>query len=385
MSRLSVAILVEASNAYSSGLVKGISKYIWKHGPWNIFYEERTLDSPVPSWFRTWRGDGVIVRSRTQDLALAAVETGAKVVDLGQNRLPGLPTVYPDYAGSSIMAADHLKERLFERFAFVGLKDQRFSRLRREAFCQRLGGSVETFELNQREFLENGAIGSDEFVGWLKRLVKPCGIMVCYDLIGIYVIQACVNAGILVPEEIAVVGVNNDETLCGLSPIPLSSVAQDTIGAGYAAAELLDGLIQGKKDLPTSIVVPPLYVVKRISTDACVSSDKIVGQAMQIILKSACKGLSVHSLSEQLNINRRQLERRFKKFMRRTVHDEIRRIQLQEACQLLSGTKLSIANIARRVGMGASSQLSIVFKARFGQTPGEYRKSVDAKASGGDQ
>lgn len=369
MKNFKVAILVETANEYSRGLMRGISRYILENGTWDIYYEERALDSPVPKWLASWRGDGIIVRSQTQDTTAAALATGAKVVDLSENRLPGLPTIYHDYAATARLAAEHLQERRYPNFGFVGIRGRKFSNARLVAFCNYFHGNVSVLELEPNELAESGISGHERLTEWLTQLPKPCGVMVCYDLVGIYVIQACRSAGIHVPEDIAVVGANNDEIQCWLSPVPLSSVALNTFQSGYEAAKLLNSLMLGYPPPETPTIVPVLHVVARKSTDSWAVGDALIREALQIIRRDAFKGLTVDQISNTLGIHRRQLERRFRTVTGRTIHDEIQRTQLTRANELLVGTDLSLASIANRVGFSSASYLAAVYKKVYNKTP----------------
>ncbi|MDO4584467.1 MAG: DNA-binding transcriptional regulator [Planctomycetia bacterium] len=369
MVRYQVAILAEAANGYSRGIVKGISHYIWKNGPWDIYYEERALDSPVPHWLADWHGDGVIVRSQTQDVTAAAIATGAKVVDLSENRFPGLPTIYHDYAATAQLAAQHLQERFYPHFGFVGIEGRKFSVARRDAFCEALDKKVSVLELPQEEFAKNSFSSHLQLTNWLLQLPKPCGIMACYDLVGIYVIQAAVRAGFFVPEEIGVVGANNDEIQCQLSHVPLTSVVVNTFQSGFEAARLLHHLMQGGEPPESPLIVPVTEIVPRKSTDACMIGDPIVRDALILIRQKACEGVTVAEIAVAMGIHRRLLERRFRSVMNRSVHDEIVRFQMERARELLRDTSMTLERIARRTGFKSASYFVTVYRKIFHQTP----------------
>ncbi len=373
----SVAILVETANAYSRGIVEGISRYIFENGPWNIYYEERALDSPSPTWLKTWHGDGIIVRSRNPKLTQLALQTGASVVDLGENRIPGVPTIYPDYDGCSRLAVEHLKQREFRHFAYLGIAGRNFSQRRMAAFKNyaRDSESVSVLEMAQRDLTKSPFQTNHGLGDWLQKLPKPCGLMVCYDLLGIYVIQACLASSIRIPEDIAVVGVNNDEIQCLMTPIPLSSVVQDTNRAGREAAALLQSLMDGAAPPETPKIIPPLYVEARQSTDTMAVQDSLVKNALVIIRERGCLGITVQEIVEELSVSRRLLERRFTQTLNHSIHDEIRRVQMNRAWELLRGSSLTLDTIARRIGFSAASHFSAAFKDFYNRRPGEVREA----------
>lgn len=374
--RYNVAILTEAANSYSQGITTGIANYISEQGNWNISYEERALDSPSPAWLKSWKGDGIIVRSKDPKVALMAVRTGAKVVDLGENRLPGLPTVYPDYAGVANLAAEHFKARQLKRFAYVGIEDRQFSEKRKSAFIKALGASenVHLFDLEQDGISASAFLPDSKLGKWLKSLPKPVGIMTCYDLVGLYVIQACMALEIPVPEEVSVIGVNNDLIQCRMSAIPLTSIAQNTERAGYEAAKLLQSLMEGESQPEKDLIIPPLGIVERQSTDFWAFDDEIVKRALHYIRLNACLGITVQDICESLNISRRLLERRFFRSVNRTVHDEIAIVQMNRAKDLLQNSHMSLVSVAKAVGFSNASHLSLAFKNTFGTTPGKIRR-----------
>lgn len=371
--RYEVAILVDTANAYSQGIMRGIANYIWENGPWDVYYEERALDSRIPSWLDTWHGDGIIIRSKTREAAKKALKTGAKVVDLGESRTENLPTIYPDYAASARLAAEHLKAHQFKNFAYVGISGRNFSKQRWQAFHTYVDSPCYAYHLKQNNvnYAWNHPMGP--FCKWLAALPKPCGIMACYDLVGLYVLQACRTIGLHVPEQIAVVGVNNDLTQCELACPPLTSVAQDTFKAGYEAAALLHRLMQGLEPPKVPLKVPPLGLVARSSTDTWLISDSLVTNALRIVREKACLGVTVDDIAHELHITRRTLERRFRIALACTVHDEISRIQMTRAAALLRGTTQTLETIAGKVGFRSASYLTTAFKKEFRCTPGDYR------------
>jgi LacI family transcriptional regulator len=190
--------------------------------------------------------------------------------------------------------------------------------------------------------------------------------------LGFWLLDACKRAGTVAPEEVAVVGVENDEALCAMATPPLSSVALDTERIGYQAAELLDGLMRGKR-APTTTSVPPLGIITRQSSDVVAIEDPLLAQALQYIRQHACEGISVDDVLRHAPLSRSKLERDLRQLLGRSPNAEIRRVQVQQSQRLLVETDLSLAQIAERTGFRYVQYLCETFKKQTGQTPGEYR------------
>lgn len=371
-----IAILIETINSYGRGIVRGIYRYINDQPANTLFFEERTLDSPPPAWLNRWRGNGIIVRDRTGECCRTALKTGAKIVDLSERRHPGVPTVFSDYVGCSNMAAKHLMERGFAHFGYVGIRDRPFSERRRDAFVRAVGEAA-VFDLHgdERTF---PSWGSDytALIDWLKKLPKPIGIMACVDLVGIGVLQACRLAGIGVPDEVAIIGVNNDELQCVMSNPPLSSVMQNPERIGFEACDLLFRLMAGESASLEPSFIEPLGVIARQSTDIFVVPDMLVVRSIRLIRENACRGMEIDEVAARLGVSRRTLERRFVKALNRTPHDEIIAVRISRARELLSETLLPLRVVAKRIGLKNLPYFTKLFIKETGIRPLEYRRKT---------
>jgi LacI family transcriptional regulator len=215
----------------------------------------------------------------------------------------------------------------------------------------------------------------DEAVeGWLARLPKPVALLACYDIRGRQAIDACRRAGIAVPDEVAVLGVDDDEVLCGLASPPLSSVMPDAIGAGRLAAELLDQLMRGGQLKRSEWLLSPLGIVTRQSTDVLAIDDPFVVAAIRQIRDHACDGIKVTDVARALKTTRRVLENRFTKRVGHTPHEEIARVQFRRIEQLLLETELSLAAIAARTGFKHTEYMTVAFTKRHGMPPSRWRQ-----------
>lgn len=378
--RKEVALLVETSNGYARGLLNGIISYIREHERWSVYLGEHSRGDDPPRWLRRWRGDGVIARIENARIAAAVVESRLPAVDVSAARkVARLPWVETDDRAIAQAAADHLLGRNFRQLAFCG--DDRFnwSRWRCDQFrriARQAGVPCSVYNPSQRANRDWDTM-EDEISQWLRSLPRPVGVMACYDIRARHVLDACRRVGLTVPDEVAVIGVDNDEFLCNLSDPPLSSVAPDTHRTGYEAAALLDRLMSGReRSRGQAIFVQPLGVVARRSTDVLALGDADISAAVHFIREHACDGIAVKDLLEKIPLSRRVLEGRFRKLLGRTPHDEIARVRFDRVQRLLRETRLPLAEIALRSGFRNAEYLTTAFRREFGVTPSVYRRSA---------
>jgi LacI family transcriptional regulator len=213
-------------------------------------------------------------------------------------------------------------------------------------------------------------------VDWLTSLPKPIGIMACNDFRGQHVLEGCRAARLSVPDEVAVIGVDNEHVICDFCQPPLSSVIPAAERIGFEAAGMLDRLMKGEKLEQRQVRIKPLGVAARQSTDVMAIDDGDVVAALKIIRDRACLGLSVADILREVPIARSSLERRFRKTVGRSPQAEIRGVQMKRARQLLCETDLTLNQIAALTGFKHSEYFSVVFKREVGQTPGQYRASA---------
>jgi len=307
------------------------------------------------------------------------MRSGLPVVDVSAGRfVPTLPWVETDDVAIARLAAVHLIERGFKHLAFCG--DQRFawSRQRGEAFTHFVAKSGRSVHVAP-ETEKPGEPSKDAAVllSWLRSLPQPVGIFACYDNRGLQVLDACRQLGLAVPEQVAVLGVDNDELLCELAYPPLSSVIPDARRAGYEAAAVLDGMMQGKAPRALEIRIPPRGIHARQSTDVLAIEDPHVVQALRYIREHACDPIDVSDVVRIVPVSRRVLEKHFLRALNRTPHAEILATRLARVRQLLSDTDLSLEEIARRSGFDHPEYLSVVFKRELGLGPRDFRRRLN--------
>jgi LacI family transcriptional regulator len=213
-----------------------------------------------------------------------------------------------------------------------------------------------------------------EIGNWLRQLPQPLGLMTCNDVRGLHVLDACSRLGFLVPEQVSVVGVDNEELLCELCNPPLSSVQPNSEQIGYSAAKLLDALMAGRSPGCRRLYVDPIQIVPRRSTEALALEDKGVAAAMRFIHEQAIFGCNVEDVLRETGMSRSVLERKFRQHLKRSPQEEIRVVRLNRVKQLLTETDFTLERIAELSGFEHPEYMSVVFKRMCGLTPGQYRR-----------
>ncbi|MHB1767538.1 MAG: AraC family transcriptional regulator [Phycisphaerae bacterium] len=384
-----IALLIESSRAYGRRVLQGITQYSRCHGQWSLYYEQRQTAEAPPKWLRNWRGDGIIARVDDAALARAIRRTGLPAVDLRGNVFSSMPVIKNDSAAVAELCANHLLERGFYHLAYCGFAGLSYSEQRLEYFrlylakrglsCHvHLSASPEA-SAGQRAIESVGLRPDPKLIQWIGRLPKPVGIMACNDVRGQQVLNTCRELDIAVPEQIAVVGVDNDDVLCDLSYPPMSSVELDTQRVGCEAAALLDRLMAGEPTQHSPLLIRPVRVIVRQSTDILAIDDPHVAEAVRHIRLHAIDGIKVEGVLDHLAakdklISRRTLERRFANLLGRTLNEEIMRVRLDRVKSLLLETDWPLCKIAQRSGFEFAEYMSVAFKRELQITPGEFRR-----------
>lgn len=381
-----VALIVETSIHYGREVLRGVTRYLRAmrpHQSWSVFLEQRELWASPPPWLKEWRGDGVICRKTSPALAKALASAGVPFVDLNdQSPVPDVPRIESDHAAIGAAAADHLLDRGFTHFAFCGFSDQAWSVGRRQGFTDRLSSRGHSCDVWQSPWTGPHAhpweAEQGEIATWVKSLPRPLGLMACNDMRGQHALDACQRVDVAVPEEVAVVGVDDDAVLCNLCHPPLSSVVPNAQRVGYEAAALLDRLMKGEAAPDGPLYVPPLGVTTRQSTDVLAIEEPAVASVVRFIRERACQpGFSMKDVLRHVGatapMSRSLLERRFRQHLGRSPQAEMRAVQVKRVKQLLAESDLPLAEVASLAGYAHPEYMSVAFKRETGQTPGQYR------------
>jgi LacI family transcriptional regulator len=369
-SDLRIRLYADVVFSYSRGILRGIADYAKVHRGWDFEFDPK-IDSDFTSTFKEDDVRGVIIQIRKQEQAEALIRAGMPAVNVANVVYPSvaLPAVFPDDLATGRMAGRYfLEERNLRSFAFCGPSDQEYSRLRREGFCKAV-------EPHQCVILRRpGDDPSPQREQILKSLPRPAGIFCHNDACAREVIREVTRMGCLVPDEISVLGVDNDEIHCELAGVQLSSIRLNTEQIGFEAASLLARIISGEPPPARPILIPPAQVITRRSTDVIALADAEVAKAVRFIRDHGGRGIHVEHLLEHTSCSRRSLEMRFRKSLGRSPYKEIRRVQIERARLLLSGTDRPVREIADACGFKETRQLSTAFQERYGISPRNFRR-----------
>jgi LacI family transcriptional regulator len=382
-----VIFLVETSRAYGRGLLRGVAQYSKLHGPWLFFTGPEFYVKGIEhsyEWMKSLDADGIVAPLWDDDIIEMIDKLTIPAVICGIER-PSINAcrVITDDAAVARMAGLYFLERGFKNFAFCGFEDAIWSRRRAESFSDTIRqAGFETHIYRTSAENDHTAKGQQSIIAeWLESLPKPTAVMACNDDRGRDVLAACRIAELGVPEEVAILGVDDDELICEMSYPQLSSIAVGTQRAGYEAARVLDKLMKGQplEESEKRVPINPLNVTTRQSTDVMAIEDKSVAEAVNFIRRHSREVIQVGDVAEAAGLSRRALEQRFKKVLAHSVHDEIKYARVSQMADMLTDTNFSMAQIARLLGYPDASNISRYFKQKKGMSPSEYRRRFGKK------
>ncbi len=373
-----VALIIETSLGSGRDILRGVARYVREHEQWALYHEPHGLEESVPRWLRRWNGDGIIARIQTRRIGLALAAIGIPVVDvLGVVPALPFPLVHVDNNAIAEMAAEHLLARGFRRFAFFGIEGENWSEQRYAGFCAAVSAvdaNVPIYRLpRDAKGRRSWERSEDRIARWITGLPKPAGVLLCSDQRGSQFLEACRRAGVAVPDELAVVSVDNDEPLCDVCLPPLSSVEPGHMHVGYQAAALLDELLRGATPPRKPLQLQPIETVTRLSSDVLAVPDVRVARALRLIREQARAGVRIDAIARQVGLSRSVLQRRFRALLHRSMHQEILNTRIRHARELLATTDIPLAAVAEQAGFRHQEYLGAVFRARIGKTPAQVR------------
>lgn len=372
-----VALVIETSNAYSRNVLAGVYEHMRAGGHWATFLPEHGRGMPPLKELARWTGDGIIARIETAETARVIERMGLPAVDISAGRLlPTVPYVETDDAQIAELAARHFLDNGFQHFAYCGERRFRWSENRQRSFHNALAGFGRTVHVFEEPADRSGDVERTlaRIGEWLLGLPKPVAVFACYDARGRQVIDECHRVGLRIPEDVAVLGVDDDELLCSLMTPPLSSIIPDAQRAGRLAGELLDQLIDGR-DVPLENLLPPLGVAIRCSTDVLAVDDPLIAASVAFIRANVHRGIKPEHVVAAVGSSRKALDQAFVRRLDRTVREAILQVQFKLVEQLLAGSDLKLAAIAIRCGFRHPEYMTVAFSKRYGVSPSEWRKS----------
>lgn len=373
-----VVLLIETSRQFGRSLLRGIGRYVRLHGPWTVYREPGGLPARPPR-LRSWGVDGIIMRGEPiklqeiLDMGWAAVISPRSI-----ERVSGIPCITVDSVATGRMGAEHLLERGFRHLAFCGFSDRFWSVQRGEGFrlrAEEAGLGTHLYETPEARSERLWSKEHESIARWLRSLPRPIGILACTDYRGQHVIEGCRLAGLHVPEEVAVIGVCNDEIICSLCDPPLSSIFLNIEKAGYEAAEALDSMMAGQKvSKNTSITIEPINTVTRQSTDILAVEDPEVAKALCFVRRNSQRAVHVSDVIAVTSLSRRALEQRFQRTIGRSINQEIRRARVERVARALVETNQTVAEIAMALDYPGVDHIARYFRAERGLSPAAFRK-----------
>lgn len=384
-----VLLVIPTANIIHRQILNGILRYAHQHGPWEFHMITGLFEEQGIRRTKEWGCTGAIAFTETKAHVRAVLAADVPVVFINppavlmgaKSPLSHHCCVIRDHVAIGRSGADYFLDRQYTSFAYVGdVRNMPWSFDRARGFVERVfeqGFPCEVYpELSNKERDDFG-LESQRLRAWLKKLPKPVAIMAARDQRARQVLDACMDQGLSVPHEIAVLGVGNDEILCETTSPSLSSIELDGENTGYDCAKLLDERMcdADAARRPCLLSLSQARVFTRRSTDTSCVSDPLMAKAMTFIQERLGAQITVADVARHLNISRRLLEMKARKSIGRTVCDEIQRLRLNRARSLLRNTKMTVSEIAAECGFYDPSHLGLWFRKRFRLSPSAFRAS----------
>lgn len=358
--------------------LRGIADYASERGGWTFTRLPDTLGTSI-EWLRRWNGDGAFALITTPSDARVARTRPFPVVNLASHLSQlQVPSVVVDHRQIGVLAARHLIERGFKRFGFFGTTRLWYSVLRQESFARTVrdaGGECETLEVDPEAEARGWRNQHRQLLQWLGRLRAPVGVMASTDLRAGMVLDACREMGLRVPEDVGVIGVDDDPVIAEFCDPPLTSVSRNEQRVGREAAALLARLMKGAAASTEPILIPPAGIAARRSTETVAIDDPLVAHAVSYIRAHISGRFGVEKVLKELSVSRRSLEYRFRAALQTSPYDYINQLRVDAAKAMLAGPgKHKLTSVARACGFADPRRLRAVFGRVLGVSPKAYQK-----------
>jgi len=379
---IKILILIDYSSEFSRELLRGIIHYSKDFGPWTFYrlpsyYKILYGKEGIAHWAKEWGADAIIAQWDTEGKTLLKELNIPVILQNYRERSGYFSNLTGDYIGTGAMAARFFAQKGFRNFAFFGNKGVIWSMERGEGFkneVEKIGGSYYGFETESIEDnqLENGLSQLDE---WLLSLPKPIALFACDDSFALQVTEICKINNINIPNEISLLGVDNDELICNISDPPISSIVLDVEKGGYEAGRLLHQLIKKEKNEPFNIVINPVRIEARLSTEKYVISNKYIMTVVKYIEKNFASDISITDFTKLVPLSRRLLEIKFKEELGTSIYQFIINFRIEYFANLLLTTDKPLYELALESGFNDCKNISRTFKKLKNYTPGEYKNN----------
>ena len=381
-----ILLLIDFSSEFSRGILKGLIRYSKDHGPW-IFYRlpsyYKTLygEKGVIQWAKEWKADAIIARWDEEGTHLLTSLNIPIILQNYKSRSDYFSNLTGDYIGTGEMAAHFFIKRRYQNFAFYGNKGVIWSQERAEGFrkeIEKAGGNYYYFESENLDG-EQWSSSHLQLDNWLLSLPKPIALFACDDSFALRVSEICKINNIAIPDEIALLGVGNDELICNLSDPPISSIVLDVEKGGYEAGRLMDQLIHHQREEPFNIVIRPTRFELRKSTEKYNITNEYILQVVHYIEKHFTSEINIEELTRLVPLSRRNLEVKFKNEMGTTIYQFILNCRIDYFTHLLLTTNRPLFDLSIDAGFSDYKNISRLFKRMKGCTPLEYREKFGDK------
>lgn len=380
----SITLLFNANKVFDRQVIEGIGHYLQSSKvDWDVYLEEDFLCRL--EHIHEWGGDGIIADFDDMNIQRALAGTTKPIVGVGGSYskaadYPAVPYVATDNYALVQAAYEHLKRKGLDRFAFYSVptdEQHRWASERENAVKKLTAQDGYDCQIYQGHCTrpETWQYAMNRLTDWIESLPKPIGIIAVTDSRARHLLQACEHLGIVVPDNISIIGIDDDDIARFLNRISLSSVTQGCFEMGYKAAKLLHTQLNNIDVGNKRILVPPVGVASRQSTDFKALRDPYVIQAMHYIRRHATRGAKVEQVTDFVGISRSNLEQRFRAERGHSIHTELHNQKLVKACKMLIDTQVNPIEIANICGYPSLQYMYAVFKRHFCQTPKEYRES----------
>jgi LacI family transcriptional regulator len=382
-----IALLLGQEIGYCREVLRGVQQYAVHRRKWVFRDAPPETDTLKP--LREWQPHGIIGLFFHRDVANAVVKLKIPLVNTTSTLADwSIPLVEVDHDSVGRLAAEYFLEKGYRNFGFFGSAWTHVSRTREAGYRQRLAATGFELATCHAEYLPRPPVGAswrhvdDQVERWLRTLPKPVAILCSNDVPARDLADVCRQLELRVPQEVALLGVDNDELECGLTWPSLSSIELPGQRIGYEAARILDDLMRGKKQPAKPLFLPPVRVVTRQSTDTLAVENATVAAALDYIRANLSEEFTVDDIAAGAGVGRRDLERKFRAALDRSVLDEVRTARIDRVKQLLADTELSMAAVAQRAGFSGSRRMAVVFREVTGATPRQYRRRIRGERLG---
>jgi len=367
---------------YDLAVMRGILRFSQFQGTWKFCTYPNGTPFLDKKYVATLDADGVITAYGEYEILDTLKQSGIPTVTISGNlKETPVPRVTTNNELVGEIGAQHLLDLPISNFAFISERDSAYSQERQDGFTSVINSAGYTLRLHTLTDTDNQDLIRGDLLEFLAELPKPTGIMADHDKTALNIIAACQGAGISIPGDITVIGVNNNDIICDMSYPSLTSIELDAQRLGFESARMLEQIMSGEKPDITDLKIPPVAVVERSSTNLLHQGDEAISVSLRYIHTQAHRFLKVSDVVRASCVSRRTLEKRFKEKLGRTIYDEIQNAHLKRAKYLLHNTDWSLRRIARESGYNETSRFHESFKRVFGQTPQEYKLSADIKTA----